>query len=77
MICLVEEFPCSPVQCVNGTNVCDDILHCDNGRDEYCGKFDFKMPTIVAISKFISRINYRLCSSKPSISIYFMPFQYI
>ena len=30
-----------------------------------------KMPTIVGILTFISRINYRLWSSKPSISIYF------
>ena len=29
-----------------------------------------KMPTIVSILTFISRINYRLWSSKPSISIY-------
>ena len=29
-----------------------------------------KMPTIVGISTFISRINYRLWHSKPSISIY-------
>ena len=29
-----------------------------------------KMPTIVGILTFISRINYRLLSSKPSISIY-------
>ena len=29
-----------------------------------------KMPTIVGILTFISRINYRLRSSKPSISIY-------
>ena len=30
-----------------------------------------KMPTIVGILTFISRINYRLWSSKPEISIYF------
>ena len=30
-----------------------------------------KMPTIVGILTFISRINYRLWRSKPSISIYF------
>ena len=29
-----------------------------------------KMPTIVGFLTFISRINYRLLSSKPSISIY-------
>ena len=29
------------------------------------------MPTIVGILTFISRINYRLWSSKPEISIYF------
>ena len=29
-----------------------------------------KMPTIVGILTFISRINQRLCHSKPSISIY-------
>ena len=31
---------------------------------------NFKMPTIVGILTFISRINYRLWSSRPSISIY-------
>ena len=30
-----------------------------------------KMPTFVGILTFISRINYRLWSSKPSIFIYF------
>ena len=29
-----------------------------------------KMPTIVGILTFISMINYRLCLSKPEISIY-------
>ena len=29
-----------------------------------------KMPTIVGILTFMSRINYRLWSSKPSISVY-------
>ena len=29
-----------------------------------------KMPTIVGVLAFISRINYRLCSSKPSTLIY-------
>ena len=33
-----------------------------------------KMPTIVGILTFISRINYRLWHSKPSISIYFRLF---
>ena len=35
-----------------------------------------KMPTIVGILTFISKMNYRLWSSKPSISIYLGYFDY-
>ncbi|KAI8790745.1 low-density lipoprotein receptor-related protein 1 [Biomphalaria glabrata] len=29
-------FICSTLQCINLTSVCDGVIDCDNGQDEYC-----------------------------------------
>lgn len=36
VLCNTSQFECSPLQCVPLTSLCDDVVDCDNGRDEYC-----------------------------------------
>ena len=32
-------FRCSAVECISRRLVCNGIENCNNGHDEYCGKF--------------------------------------
>ena len=58
--------------CCTGLEVIKNFSCSAQLRLKFILLINVKMPTTVGILTFISSINYRLCRSKPKISIYYL-----
>ena len=56
-VCLINQVQCTTGGCVNSSQLCDDIIDCEDGSDEFtCGKQKYHVSTSTII-----RLGLRTC----------------